>query len=139
MSAAPCDSHGMRLKPEALRVGERHISEITELSIRDAGDWSDALSSRLTDKQNEIATRILKEINERSAFSTMWGPSYLHYWHAIPARSPAARAMRTCPPAIARPDRRALRPRRAPPSACTSATMTGCWQRWYGCATSATR
>ncbi|MEZ5849001.1 MAG: excinuclease ABC subunit UvrA [Geminicoccaceae bacterium] len=80
MSAAPCEScQGMRLKPEALcvRVGERHISEITELSIRDAGDWFDALSARLTDKQNEIATRILKEINERLGFLNNVGLSYL--------------------------------------------------------------
>ncbi|MEZ5825823.1 MAG: hypothetical protein R3C97_14120 [Geminicoccaceae bacterium] len=93
MSAAPCEScNGMRLKPEALcvKVGERHISEITELSIRDAGAWFEAIAGKLTAKQNEIATRILKEINERLGFQQC-RPSHLTP-SRDPARSPAAKA-----------------------------------------------
>ncbi|MGI9486906.1 MAG: excinuclease ABC subunit UvrA [Geminicoccaceae bacterium] len=72
-----CDGH--RLKPEALavKVHGHHISELTELSIQEAGVWFDALPEHLTDKQNEIATRILKEINERLGFLNNVGLGYL--------------------------------------------------------------
>ena len=70
-STAPCEvCSGHRLKPEALavKVHGHHISEITEFSIQEAGAWFEALPEHLTDKQNEIAVRILKEINERLGF-----------------------------------------------------------------------
>ncbi len=80
MSSSTCEvCHGHRLKPEALcvKIDGRHISEVTELSIRDAGAWFDGLPGRLTDKQNEIAARILKEIRERLGFLNNVGLSYL--------------------------------------------------------------
>jgi len=72
-----CDGH--RLKPEALavKVCGRHVSEIAEFSIEEAGKWFDDLPSHLTGKQNEIATRILKEINERLGFLNNVGLGYL--------------------------------------------------------------
>ncbi len=70
---------GYRLKPEALavKIAGRHIGEITELSIRAARDWFDALPEKLTDKQSEIAGRILKEIRERLKFLNDVGLEYL--------------------------------------------------------------
>ena len=79
-STAPCEAcDGHRLKPEALavKVHGRHISEITEFSIQEAGAWFEALPEHLTDKQNEIAVRILKEINERLGFLNNVGLGYL--------------------------------------------------------------
>lgn len=72
-----CD--GARLKPEALavKIDGKHVSEITEYSIGGAHDWFAGLSSRLTDKQNEIASGILKEINERLGFLHNVGLDYL--------------------------------------------------------------
>ncbi len=72
-----CD--GARLKPEALavKIHGRHISEITEFSIGDARSWFASLKPHLTDKQNEIATGILKEINERLGFLNDVGLDYL--------------------------------------------------------------
>jgi excinuclease ABC subunit A len=80
MSAAPCPAcAGYRLKPEALavKIDARHIGQVSELSIREAGSWFEALPERLTEKQNEIATRILKEIRERLRFLNDVGLDYL--------------------------------------------------------------
>ncbi|MFN4090138.1 MAG: excinuclease ABC subunit UvrA, partial [Alphaproteobacteria bacterium] len=79
-SAAPCEAcGGHRLKPEALavKIDGRHIGEASELSVADAQLWFAALDARLTPKQREIGTRILKEINERLGFLVNVGLDYL--------------------------------------------------------------
>jgi excinuclease ABC subunit A len=76
----PCDAcNGYRLKPEALcvKVDGLHIGQVAEMSVRRAGDWFGALPDKLTPKQNEIATRILKEIRERLRFLVDVGLDYL--------------------------------------------------------------
>jgi excinuclease ABC subunit A len=72
-----CDGH--RLKPEALavKIHGKHISQTTEFSIAEAAAWFRALPSHLTEKQREIAQRILKEINERLSFLEAVGLDYL--------------------------------------------------------------
>ncbi len=80
MSAAPCPAcAGYRLKPEALavKINGLHIGEVTEMSIRVAGAWFETLPAKLSDKQNEIAVRILKEIRERLRFLNDVGLDYL--------------------------------------------------------------
>lgn len=80
MSATPCPAcKGYRLKPEALavKVAGLHIGEVSEQSIRNARDWFEALPEKLTQKQNEIAVRILKEIRERLRFLNDVGLEYL--------------------------------------------------------------
>ena len=80
MSAAPCPAcNGYRLKPEALavKINGLHIGEVTQMSIRTAGDWYEALPEKLNDKQNNIAVRILKEIRERLRFLNDVGLDYL--------------------------------------------------------------
>jgi excinuclease ABC subunit A len=72
-----CD--GARLKPEALavKIDGKHISDVTDYSIGGAHEWFGYVSKQLTDKQNEIATGILKEINERLGFLHNVGLDYL--------------------------------------------------------------
>jgi len=80
MSAAPCPAcNGYRLKPEALavKINKLHISQVAEMSIRVARDWFDVLPKTFTDKQNEIAVRILKEIRDRLRFLNDVGLEYL--------------------------------------------------------------
>jgi excinuclease ABC subunit A len=80
MSSTPCPAcNGYRLKPEALavKVAGKHIGEVTELSIRKADAWFQALPASLNQKQNEIAGRILKEIRERLRFLNDVGLDYL--------------------------------------------------------------
>ena len=77
---APCPAcNGHRLKPEALsvKIAGKHISETTALSIRKADAWFRDLDAVLTDKQKEIANRILKEIRERLRFLNDVGLEYL--------------------------------------------------------------
>jgi excinuclease ABC subunit A len=79
-SATACEAcNGHRLKPEALavKIDRKTISEIATLSISAARDWFVAMPKRLTAKQNEIAARILKEINERLGFLVNVGLEYL--------------------------------------------------------------
>jgi excinuclease ABC subunit A len=80
LSSAPCEAcGGHRLKPEALavKVGGRHVGEVTERAIDEAAAWFRALPRQLSAKQNEIASRILKEINERLGFLQNVGLGYL--------------------------------------------------------------
>jgi excinuclease ABC subunit A len=72
-----CD--GYRLKPEALavKIDGLHAGEVTRMSIDESQIWFAGLHQRLTEKQNEIAERILKEINERLGFLKNVGLEYL--------------------------------------------------------------
>jgi len=79
-SSQPCETcKGARLKPEALavKVAGKHISEVAELAISEAGRWFGALNEHLRPKDREIAYRILKEINERLGFLNAVGLEYL--------------------------------------------------------------
>jgi excinuclease ABC subunit A len=79
-SAAPCPAcGGKRLKPQALavKIATLDISSAAEFSIKDAGDWFGKVSKTLTKQQNEIASRILKEINDRLNFLNDVGLEYL--------------------------------------------------------------
>lgn len=78
MAEQPC-SHckGHRLKAESLavKISERHISEITELSVLEANQFFANLS--LTEKDKQIANLILREIEERLGFLKNVGLDYL--------------------------------------------------------------
>jgi excinuclease ABC subunit A len=79
-SDQPCEAcDGYRLKAQALavKIAGLHIGEVTDMSIREAKDWFDTLPDQLTDKQNEIAERIIKEIRERLIFLNDVGLEYL--------------------------------------------------------------
>ena len=68
---------GRRLKPEilAVTVGEKNISEVTEMSITEIKEFFDNL--KLSEKESMIADRILKEINARIGFLIDVGLDYL--------------------------------------------------------------
>ena len=72
-----CD--GYRLRPEALaiKIGDKHVGQIVELSIIEALEWSNKIPSELNDQKNEIARAILKEICERLGFLVNVGLNYL--------------------------------------------------------------
>jgi excinuclease ABC subunit A len=77
----PCEAcHGYRLKPEALavKIAGKHVGEVSLLSIKHAKEWFEGLEAQLTDKQMEIARRILKEIVDRLRFLVNVGLDYLN-------------------------------------------------------------
>lgn len=78
MSQKPCPvCKGQRLRPESLavKIGNRSISELTDLSIADAHSFMDALD--LTEKETKIANLIIKEIKGRLHFLVDVGLDYL--------------------------------------------------------------
>ncbi|MBJ6985953.1 MULTISPECIES: excinuclease ABC subunit UvrA [unclassified Devosia] len=80
MSAKPCLScGGYRLKPESLavKIDGLHIGQVTEKSIRNAAEWFNDLTDKLSPTQKQIGERILKEIRERINFLIDVGLDYL--------------------------------------------------------------
>lgn len=74
-SCSVCE--GKRLKPEALcvKINDKSIADVCDFSILNALKWFKDLT--LTPKQQEIAARILKEINSRLHFLVNVGLDYL--------------------------------------------------------------
>ncbi len=78
MSVMPCaECGGARLRPEALaiKLGGLSIAETSAKSVKDAVRFFRELE--LTDKEAQIAGRILKEVNERLGFLESVGLEYL--------------------------------------------------------------
>ncbi|MDH4100510.1 MAG: excinuclease ABC subunit UvrA [Nitrospirota bacterium] len=74
----PCPAcNGARLRKESLavRVGERSVVEVTALSIKEAAKFFEALS--LSEREQVIAAKILKEVRERLGFLVNVGLDYL--------------------------------------------------------------
>jgi excinuclease ABC subunit A len=78
MSFRPCpECHGARLKPEvlAVTVGGKNIHEFTKMSVTRALEFLDELD--LTETEQLIGVRIVKEIRERLTFLDNVGVGYL--------------------------------------------------------------
>ena len=78
MSNSPCYScHGARLKPEILsiKIGDKNINELTDMSICAIRDYLDNLELNKTEKM--ISDLILKEIHQRLQFLIDVGLEYL--------------------------------------------------------------
>lgn len=78
MSIKPCTTcHGARLRPEvlAIRVGDKNINEVTQLTIAEAKAFFENLT--LTDRERFIGQQVLKEIQARLGFLNNVGLDYL--------------------------------------------------------------
>ena len=78
MSFRPCPvCHGARLKPEvlAVTVGEENIHEFTRMSVTRAIEFLDELE--LSETEQLIGSRVIKEIRERLTFLDNVGVGYL--------------------------------------------------------------
>jgi excinuclease ABC subunit A len=78
MSFRPCPAcNGARLKPEVLAVtiGEKNIHEFTRMSVTAAIEFLDGLE--LTETEQLIGERIIREIRERLTFLDNVGVGYL--------------------------------------------------------------
>jgi len=78
MSFRPCpECGGARLKPEvlAVTVGEKNIHEFSKMSVTRAIEFLDSLE--LTETEQLIGERIIKEIRERLTFLDNVGVGYL--------------------------------------------------------------
>ncbi len=78
MRQTPCPTcKGSRLKPEvlAVKIGDKNISEIAELSIAECATFLQSIE--LTERESKIAERVLKEVHSRLGFLLDVGLDYL--------------------------------------------------------------
>ncbi len=71
---------GSRLKKEAqwFRIDGKSIAEVANMDTLSLGKWIDELPSKLTERQNDIAKEILREIHKRVHFLLDIGIDYLN-------------------------------------------------------------
>jgi excinuclease ABC subunit A len=80
MKSRVCNTcRGKRLRPVvlAVRILDKSIIDITDLSIEKAVDFFKNLQSKLNEREIAIAKQVLKEINERLSFLKNVGLSYI--------------------------------------------------------------
>ena len=120
MREVPCPAcQGTRLKPVSVAVtlgekgaGGRNIAEVCALPINEAAEFLNDLE--LTDRERQIAERVLKEIQERLRFLLDVGLDYLSLDRPSATLSGGeAQRIRLATQIGAGPGRRALRARRA--------------------------
>ena len=81
MNHVPCPvCGGTRLKKESqyFRIDGKNIAEVANMDTLSLGQWIDELPGKLTDRQNDIAKEILREIHKRVHFLLDIGIDYLN-------------------------------------------------------------
>jgi len=73
------DCEGARLKKESLyfKIDNKNIAELASMDIEMLFNWLNGIEDRLSGKQKQIATEILKEIRTRLTFLLQVGLNYL--------------------------------------------------------------
>ena len=80
MTSRPCNAcNGKKLQPVvlAVKILDKSIIDVTDLSIEEAVDFFHNLPPQLNEKELSIAKQVLKEINERLGFLKNVGLGYL--------------------------------------------------------------
>lgn len=74
------ECNGARLKKESLhfKIDNKNIAELAVLDIQQIAAWFDGLETRLSERQNQIAQEVLKEIRKRIGFLLDVGLDYLN-------------------------------------------------------------
>lgn len=73
------DCNGFRLRKEALyvKVGDKHIGELSTMPAKDLKNWFDVLENKLSAYEKQVAKRILIEIHHRLNTLLSVGLGYL--------------------------------------------------------------
>ncbi len=73
------ECNGQRLKKEMLyfRIVDKNITELASMDISKLRAWFSSIETKLTERQNEIAREVLKEIRSRLVFLEDVGLGYL--------------------------------------------------------------
>ncbi len=74
------DCEGTRLKKEALyfKIHDKNIADLAQLDITDLFAWFEGVEEKLSEKQLQIATEVIKEIRTRLQFLLDVGLTYLN-------------------------------------------------------------
>lgn len=70
---------GQRLKKESLwfKIDNKNISEIAQMDLIELEQWLNGLESRMSERQRQIGTEVIKEIRDRLGFMLNVGLEYL--------------------------------------------------------------
>ncbi len=73
------ECQGFRLKKEALhfKIDGKHIGELAQMDIAELSLWLADVDSRISERQLQIGSEVLKEIRKRVSFLTQIGLTYL--------------------------------------------------------------
>lgn len=80
MDTLPCpECEGTRIRKEALffKINEKNIAELSKMDILEFLDWFAVLPKKISEKQQKIASEIIKEISTRLQFLVDVGLTYL--------------------------------------------------------------
>lgn len=77
LSCPKCNGKRLKEKVLAVRIAEKSIADITDLSVRDCIAFFERLEPKLSEKQRDIARQVLKEIRSRLGFLEHVGLGYL--------------------------------------------------------------
>ncbi|MFJ1430047.1 excinuclease ABC subunit UvrA [Capnocytophaga canimorsus] len=80
MDTLPCpECEGTRIRKEALffKINEKNIAELSKMDILELSDWFAVLPKKISEKQQKIASEIIKEISTRLQFLVDVGLTYL--------------------------------------------------------------
>ena len=73
------ECHGARLKKESLHffIDGKNIYDLASMDVSDLMKWASTVETRMTDRQREISSEILKEVRARLRFMLDVGLDYL--------------------------------------------------------------
>jgi excinuclease ABC subunit A len=73
------ECNGLRLKKESLhfKIDGKNISELARMDLDELWNWFSDLEKRLSERQQKIATEVIKEIRDRLSFTLGVGLNYL--------------------------------------------------------------
>ncbi|MGD9992990.1 MAG: excinuclease ABC subunit UvrA [Salinivirgaceae bacterium] len=80
ISESTCpECQGTRLRKETLffKIAKKNIAELSQMDIGALAEWLNGVEDRMSSKQKQIATEILKEIRSRLGFLLQVGLNYL--------------------------------------------------------------
>lgn len=72
-----CSGHRLNKEALCVKIADKNIGETTRLTISEAVEWFGHLEAKLNKTQNQIAERILRELNKRLEFLNNVGLDYL--------------------------------------------------------------
>jgi len=72
-----CNGYRLRIESLSFKIDGLHIGQLSAMNMGSLSQWLVDIESRLSNKQNEIAVEVLKEIRERISFLLDVGLDYL--------------------------------------------------------------
>lgn len=72
-----CSGHRLNKEALCIKIVDKNIGEVANLTIIEAVKWFSSIHTKLSKTQNQIAERVLRELNKRLEFLSNVGLDYL--------------------------------------------------------------